>query len=281
MTIFKKPDVRLLSHSSPMIAEIAARTCYDSFNRANHDYIKHGLYREEHVLPSDYESELAESLVHVHHHESISEHVVVSYEVRGVSRGVLQELARHRIGTSMSVKSTRYTMTDLLIAYHVSNGCDIAFYTLVENHLRPMFCVPPKLIQIEVHKILQMLVLMEVQIGREQMMANTLSKVQIDFLNEAETGPLHTSDKDREYRYSEMVKMKSKRNAGDTVKHIVSDVWSTDLVLTMNARSLKHFMGLRDSGATWEPMRELAKSLFTVTPKNIQALVYRRKNEKE
>jgi len=45
-------------------------------------------------------------------HESTIEHIVYSFEIDGISRACLQELARHRI-QSLSVKSTRYTLKEL------------------------------------------------------------------------------------------------------------------------------------------------------------------------
>ena len=45
-------------------------------------------------------------------HSSVIEHLVYSFDIDGVSRALLQEDSRHRIG-SMTVKSTRYTLQEL------------------------------------------------------------------------------------------------------------------------------------------------------------------------
>ena len=42
-------------------------------------------------------------------HESILEHITLTYSVKGISRAVLQELSRHR-HISLSVESTRHTL---------------------------------------------------------------------------------------------------------------------------------------------------------------------------
>ena len=42
-------------------------------------------------------------------HESVLEHITLTYRVRGISRALLQELARHRY-ISLSVESTRHTL---------------------------------------------------------------------------------------------------------------------------------------------------------------------------
>ena len=46
-------------------------------------------------------------------HESILEHINLTYSVKGLSRACLQELARHR-HTSLSVESTRHTLRKYL-----------------------------------------------------------------------------------------------------------------------------------------------------------------------
>ena len=51
-------------------------------------------------------------------HASTLEHVNYTFDIDGVSRGLLQELARHRM-QSLSVKSTRYTLKELKDAVHV------------------------------------------------------------------------------------------------------------------------------------------------------------------
>ena len=43
-------------------------------------------------------------------HETTLEHITLTYSVKGISRAVLQELARHR-HISLSVESTRHTLT--------------------------------------------------------------------------------------------------------------------------------------------------------------------------
>ena len=49
-------------------------------------------------------------------HDSTIEHSMFVFDVSGVSRALLQEQARHRIATGLSVQSTRYTLKKLLKA---------------------------------------------------------------------------------------------------------------------------------------------------------------------
>jgi len=45
-------------------------------------------------------------------HSSTLEHITYNFYIKGISRALLQELARHRMA-SLSVKSTRYTLKEL------------------------------------------------------------------------------------------------------------------------------------------------------------------------
>lgn len=47
-------------------------------------------------------------------HTSTLEHSLITFDVSGISRAVLQELSRHRVGVSPSVESTRYTLRRIL-----------------------------------------------------------------------------------------------------------------------------------------------------------------------
>ena len=46
-------------------------------------------------------------------HESVLEHITITYEINNISRACLQELARHR-HISLSVESTRHTLKRIL-----------------------------------------------------------------------------------------------------------------------------------------------------------------------
>jgi thymidylate synthase (FAD) len=59
---------------------------------------------------------------------------------------------------------------------------------------------------------------------------------------------------------------KKKRNVGDAFKHIVSDNWKVDMVVTFNIRSLKNYFDLRDSGAAWFQIQWLAEAVKEVSP---------------
>ncbi len=122
-----KPTVRLLQDTGIGTSEIAARTCYDSFDSSENacvtvvnDYPTDGMVAEDNLeeVNAIEHSDLLDKLAWTHFHHSILEHAVLTYMVTGVSRGVLQEHARHRI-QAISVRSTRYTMTPVINAFLV------------------------------------------------------------------------------------------------------------------------------------------------------------------
>lgn len=70
-------------------------------------------------------------------HQSVAEHLVYSFDIDGISRACLQELARHRIA-SLSVKSTRYTLKELkdattLSSFLVRTGTKVIDYQNIET----------------------------------------------------------------------------------------------------------------------------------------------------
>lgn len=81
----------------------AIRTCWDSVEMSD-SYMDlwTGLYMGEN------DTQLLRKIIQSGHTSTI-EHMSLTFEISGVSRALLQELARHRIA-SLSVKSTRYTL---------------------------------------------------------------------------------------------------------------------------------------------------------------------------
>jgi len=117
---YTKPEVVLLQDTGIGVSEVAARTCYDSFDNSENEIVK----KLKSEMPDDEmcdeingvkDSSLLNDLAWTYFHHSILEHANLSYLVRGTSRGVLQEHARHRI-QAISVRSTRYTMSSIINA---------------------------------------------------------------------------------------------------------------------------------------------------------------------
>ena len=90
--------ITLLQHTSLAICASAIRTCWQSFDKSDNGGEK--------------DKELIDRVGNKFKHASTLEHLVYTFYIQGISRALLQELARHRIA-SLSVKSTRYTLKEL------------------------------------------------------------------------------------------------------------------------------------------------------------------------
>lgn len=91
-------EVTLLHHTPLTICSNAIRTCWQSFDKSDDGGEK--------------DRELIDRVGNKFKHASTLEHLSYNFYIQGISRALLQELARHRIA-SLSVKSTRYTLKEL------------------------------------------------------------------------------------------------------------------------------------------------------------------------
>jgi len=262
---YEKPKVTLLQQSGLGVAEIAARTCYDSFENSENECIKNAMENlDTDVINCIENSELLSNLAWVHHHHSIIEHATLSFLVQGTSRGVLQEHARHRL-QAISVRSTRYTMSSVINAFVASLQSKNAFTFFLEKVLNlNLFVITDKeYLAIEIKAIYDKLLF---QYKRDSdFIQNAIAKSSLPFIEECKD--------DSEILYQAFEAGKKKRNVGDGFKHIVSDNWKVDMVVTFNIRSLKNYFDLRDSGAAWFQIQWLAQAMKEVTPKKYLKLI--------
>ena len=255
---YEKPKVTLLQQSGLGVAEIAARTCYDSFENSENDCVKNAMeYLDTDAINDIDDSDLLSSLAWVHHHHSIIEHATLSFLVQGTSRGVLQEHARHRL-QAISVRSTRYTMSSVINAFTASLENEDGF-TFFLNTVLPLnlFVITDKVyLEIEVRAIYDKF---RFQYARNsEYLKGAVAKSSLPFIEEYKG--------DAQALFEALEKGKKKRNVGDGFKHIVSDNWKVDMVVTFNIRSLKNYFDLRDSGAAWFQIQWLAEEMKKVTP---------------
>lgn len=94
--------VELLHYTPLDIAVKAIRNCWQSSAKSDSDYYNIG----------EKDKELLRKIIYQNQHTSTIEHIHYNFFISGISRGCLQELARHRLA-SFSVKSTRYTLREL------------------------------------------------------------------------------------------------------------------------------------------------------------------------
>ncbi len=262
---YQKPKVTLLQESGLGVAEIAARTCYDSFDNSENECIKSAMSDlDRDAVNSIEDSELLSNLAWVHHHHSIIEHATLSYLIQGIGRGVLQEHARHRI-QAISVRSTRYTMSGILNAFVASLSSDGGFEFFLQKLLGfDMFVVTDRdYLEIEIEAIYNKL---KFQHGRDkEFIKNAVAKSSLELIEKFGS--------DAQGLFEALQCGKKKRNVGDGFKHIVSDNWKVDMVVTFNIRSLKNYFDLRDSGAAWFQIRWLAEEMKRVTPTKYLRLI--------
>jgi len=91
-------EVELKHHTPLEVCAHAIRTCWQSFDKSDEG--------------GERDKALIDRVGNKYKHSSTLEHLVYTFYIRGISRALLQELARHRMA-SLSVKSTRYTLKEL------------------------------------------------------------------------------------------------------------------------------------------------------------------------
>ena len=255
---YEKPKVTLLQHSGLGVAEIAARTCYDSFESSENECVKSAMeHLDTDAINNIDNSDLLSNLAWVHHHHSIIEHATLSFLVQGTSRGVLQEHARHRL-QAISVRSTRYTMSSVINAFTASMHSKEPFAFFLDKVLDlNLFVITDKeYLKIEIRSIYDKFMF---QYTRDkEYLKNAVAKSSLHLIDEFKGNA--------QALYEALENGKKKRNVGDGFKHIVSDNWKVDMVVTFNIRSLKNYFDLRDSGAAWFQIQWLAKEMKKVTP---------------
>lgn len=112
--------ITLLHHTPLAIASKAIRTCWDSGDKSDTPVIDQPVYSSElNFVPHNYpicgpnDRALIDRVGNKFKHASTLEHLSYNFYIEGVSRALLQELARHR-HQNLSVESTRYTMSKSL-----------------------------------------------------------------------------------------------------------------------------------------------------------------------
>lgn len=270
---YYEPEVTLL-HASPLwVAEVAGRTAYNSFANSEHEAIRNFPtmgYNSEKDIDS---SEILTSLAWVHHHHSVIELIDISFSIKGTSRGVLQEHARHRI-QSLTVQSTRYTMSSVLNAYiasfllwgEVSTPTAKGLFADRLAELDTLIFKDPEMIRLEADAIYDKLTS---HISRGLIaFSDMVSKEGMDVV---------TTALPQEDIFILLERCKKKRNVGDKFKYIVTDNWKVDMVVKFNLRSLKNYLDLRASGAAYWQIDMLAKTMIDVIPAKYLDLIRKKK----
>jgi thymidylate synthase (FAD) len=269
---YTKPEVVLLQETGIGVAEAAARTCYDSFENSENESIQD----IENSMPDDAmcdaintieDSNLLDDLAWTYFHHSILEHANLSFLIRGTSRAVLQEHARHRI-QAISVRSTRYTMSSVINAFVTSlHAGDKEFFITKVLGFEMFVTSNEAYNRIEIGTIYDKLMYQTTVV--EDFDALSIAKSSLPFIEEHK--------EDAQALFDALQAGKKKRNVGDAFKHIISDNVKVDMVVTFNLRSLKNYFTLRDSGAAFFQIRWLAQEMMRVTPSKYLDLIIKKK----
>jgi len=269
---YSKPEVTLMQDTGIGVAEVAARTCYDSFSNSENESIKN----IEHTTPDSStcrainevdESNLLDDLAWTYFHHSILEHANLSYLIRGTSRGVLQEHARHRI-QAISVRSTRYTMSSIINAFSASQTSnDKEFFIDKVLSFNMFVTADEEYNKIEISAMYEKLKYQASKVENFNEIA--VAKSSLGFLDEFKGNA--------QALYDALEAGKKKRNVGDAFKHIITDNVKVDMVVTFNLRSLKNYLTLRNSGAAFFQIRWLAQEMMRRTPSKYLDLIIKQK----
>jgi len=225
-----------LLHNTPLwVADKAIGKCWNKPTPNVVTYIKD----EFGVPPSDYKSvkpgcntERIERVANKNKHASTIEHLNYTFDIDGISRACLQELARHRMA-SLSVKSTRYTLKELKEEEPFTP-------TPMGQDLRVLsgkICFKDTDIYKRASKYLVMTNEYLVDYSSIQALNNLRDTI-------------------------------IKNVANDKAKYCMPEAYKTSLVWTINARSLQNFLALRTSKAALAEIRELAYEVYESLPED-------------
>lgn len=108
-------DVVLVNYNEGMVENVvnAIRTCWDSFDRQDSNWWHDPHSGENGFSLGENDKKVIGRIIDFDHTSTL-EHLYLTFSVSGISRAMLQELARHRMA-SLSVRSTRYTLKKSLV----------------------------------------------------------------------------------------------------------------------------------------------------------------------
>ena len=215
--------VTLMQHSSLEVCAHAIRTCWQSFDKSDDG--------------GDKDRDLINRVGNKFKHSSTLEHLTYTFYIAGVSRALLQELARHRIA-SPSVKSTRYTLKELKDEESFTDG--MSAVELIKKYKNPE----------EVYTDKHM-----VRASKYLVFTNILG---VDFSSVVALENLRL--------------MLLDGVSNDKAKYCLPESYKTELTWTINARSLQNFISLRSTKAALWEIRDLSSVLYEAVPQEHQYL---------
>lgn len=212
-------EVQLL-HKTPIEVLVGAiRQCYESQDKSD------SMYFEGEYQLGERDSKLISNIIQ-NGHTSTLEHITFNFQIKGISRLNLQELARHRMA-SLSVKSTRYTLKEL--------KDELPFFEWVRES--------------DVSKLVY-------HWGRA---AKYINFIGMDVDNTIDLASIEALENLRKI-------VDSCEYTNDQAKYALPECYRLDLYWSINARSLQNFLTLRTSEKAHFEIREMAWKIYDAIP---------------
>jgi len=188
-------------------------------------------------------------------HESVLEHITLTYEVNNLSRACLQELARHR-HISLSVESTRHTLKKIFTddnkliqqAQNIEKNTMLSLSLISLNGFIKSVLPEFKEIDTENKKGFIRLDIALLAILR-YMSTNGKAVQQDGSLNE------------------------NSSVSNDLLKYYLPEFWPTNLVLTANIRALRELIKKRTNPAALKEFQVLARKFVEAVPDEFKYLL--------
>ncbi|MBO7044648.1 FAD-dependent thymidylate synthase [bacterium] len=181
-------------------------------------------------------------------HESVIEHAFFNFNIDGISRLCLQELARHRIA-SFTVESTRYTLHKMLKEFepYMKDDGNIKYLSvdIDENKVEIISLVNKYFVN--PYEITNTAYIADIVL-QDLYYSNMFSQITC----------LYNS-----YEYlKEMTRIKHiEERAEDYLKYSLLESKRTSLAFSINLRSFRNFLKLRNSKSAHFEIRKLAKMM--------------------
>ena len=204
--------VKLLNYTPLEVADIAICKCYGNEPHSDSEKVKARINR----------------VANVSKHASTIEHLYYNFDIDGISRACLQELARHRVA-SYTVKSSRYTLQEL--------KKEDVFISIRHD-------IVPGLMGVNAPTDEQSKRAYKYIVKTENHFVNNSNILALEGLR----GCLQHNI------------------PNDIAKYCMPEAYKTSLVMSINARSLQNFLELRTSKHALKEIQELARSIFDVLP---------------
>ena len=171
--------------------------------------------------------------------EYFKEHLSYNFYFKGVTRALLQELARHRYDTNFSVKSSRYTLKELKKedTFLSFNGCVLESTDIIERT------------GLYINKFNKNRASKYIKFTGNKLV-DTNSVIELELLRTSIVNGI----------------------SNDVAKYNLPECYYTELTFTIGYSSLRNFLNLRTSKAALEEIRELAKMVYENLPEDHKKL---------